>query len=124
MKKPAYRDVTRGNTGHFEVVEVTYDPTKVNYEKLVKFFFEIHDPTQVNGQGPDIGKQYLSAVFCKNADEKKMVHKLIGILKTKGYKIATKVLPAGTFWNAEAYHQDYYDKNKHQPYCHRYKKKF
>jgi peptide methionine sulfoxide reductase msrA/msrB len=124
MANPSYRDVTYGNTGHLEVVEVTYDSNKVNYEKLVKFFFEIHDPTQVDGQGPDIGEQYLSAIFYENDDEKKIVHKLIDILKTKGYEIVTKVLLAGTFWKAEEYHQDYYDKNKQQPYCHVYKKKF
>ena len=124
MANPSYQDVSSGNTGHLEVVEVTYDPTKVNYEELAKFFFEIHDPTQVNGQGPDIGEQYLSAVFYKNDDEKKIVHKLIDILKIKGYKVVTKVLPAGTFWKAEEYHQDYYDKKKQQPYCHVYKKKF
>jgi peptide methionine sulfoxide reductase msrA/msrB len=124
MANPSYQDVNHGNTGHLEVVEVTYDPTKVNYEKLAKFFFEIHDPTQVGGQGPDIGKQYLSAIFYKNDDERKIVHKLIDILKTKGYKVVTKVLPASTFWKAEEYHQDYYDKKKQQPYCHVYKKKF
>ena len=124
IANPSYRDVTYGNTGHLEVVEVTYDSTKVHYEKLVKFFFEIHDPTQVDGQGPDIGEQYLSAIFYENDDEKKIVHKLIDILKTKGYEIVTKVLPAGTFWKAEEYHQDYYDKKKQQPYCHVYKKKF
>ena len=124
MANPSYRDVTHGNTGHLEVVEVTYDPTKVDYEKLVKFFFEIHDPTQVDGQGPDIGEQYLSGIFYKNDDEKKIVHKLIDILKTKGYEVVTKVLPSGTFWKAEEYHQDYYDKKKQQPYCHVYKKKF
>ena len=93
-------------------------------EKLVKFFFEIHDPTQVNGQGPDIGKQYLSAIFYKNDAEKKIIKKLIDILKNKGYKIVTKVLPDDTFWKAEEYHQNYYDKKKQQPYCHVYKKKF
>jgi len=121
---PTYQDVIRGNTGHLEVVEVTYDPAEVDYEKLARFFFEIHDPTQVDGQGPDIGKQYLSAVFYQKDDEKKTVNKLIDILTAKGYKIATKVLPAGTFWRAEEYHQDYYDKKKQRPYCHVYKKKF
>ncbi len=124
MANPSYRDVTYGNTGHLEVVEVTYDPTKVNYEEWVKFFFEIHDPTQVNGQGPDVGEQYLSAIFYLNGEEKNIIHKLIGILKLKGYEIVTKVIPAGVFWPAEEYHQDYYDKKNQQPYCHVYKKKF
>ncbi len=121
---PSYQDVTQGKTGHLEVVEVTYDLAKVSYEKLVKFFFEIHDPTQTNGQGPDIGEQYLSTIFYEKDDEKKIVQKLINILKTKGNKIVTKVLPAQTFWKAEEYHQNYYDKKKQQPYCHVYMKKF
>lgn len=120
MANPSYRDVTKGNTGHLEVVEITYDTTKVNYENLVKLFFEIHDPTQIDGQGPDIGSQYLSTIFYENDAE----NKIIDILKTKGYEIITKVLPADTFWKAEEYHQDYYDKKKQQPYCHIYKKKF
>jgi peptide methionine sulfoxide reductase msrA/msrB len=124
LANPSYSDVSHGNTGHLEVVEVTYDPAKVNYEDIVKFFFEIHDPTQVNGQGPDIGDQYLSAVFYKNEAEKKIVHKLIDILKTKGYDVITKVFPRTTFWKAENYHQDYYEKKNIQPYCHVYKKKF
>jgi peptide methionine sulfoxide reductase msrA/msrB len=121
---PTYQDVIQGNTGHLEVVEVTYDPAEVDYEKLARFFFEIHDPTQVDGQGPDIGEQYLSAVFYQKDDEKKIVNKLIDILNAKGYKIATKVRPAGIFWKAEEYHQDYYDKKKQRPYWHVYKKKF
>ena len=124
MKDPSYQDVSYGNTGHLEVVEVTYDASKVSYEELVKFFFEIHDPTQTDGQGPDIGEQYISAIFFNNADEKKIAHQLIDILKTKGYKVVTKVLPASTFWKAEEYHQNYYDNKKKKPYCHVYKKKF
>jgi len=124
MKNPSYRDVTSGKTGHLEAVEVTYDSTKVNYEELAKLFFEIHDPTQVNGQGPDIGEQYLSAIFYENDDEKEIIHKLIDILGAKGYKIVTKLFPADTFRKAEEYHQDYYEKKKQTPYCHVYKKKF
>jgi peptide methionine sulfoxide reductase msrA/msrB len=124
MEKPSYRDVLSGNTGHLEAVEVTYDPAKVNYEALAKYFFEIHDPTQAGGQGPDIGEQYISAVFYENEEEKKIIQKLIDILKTKGYRVVTQVRPAGTFWKAEEYHQNYYDKNRKQPYCHAYKKKF
>ncbi|MFH2012906.1 MAG: bifunctional methionine sulfoxide reductase B/A protein [Pseudomonadota bacterium] len=124
VKNPAYKDVSRGDTGHLEAVEVTYDPKEVSYEDLAKFFFEIHDPTQADGQGPDIGEQYLSTIFYNNKDEKMVAIKLIDILKSKGYKVVTKVLPAATFWKAEEYHQNYYDKKKGQPYCHIYKKKF
>jgi len=123
MENPSYQDVSYGNTGHLEIVEVTYDTRKVSYEDLAKFFFEIHDPTQANGQGPDIGEQYLSAIFFNNEDEEMTAHKLIDILKNKGYKVVTKVLPTSTFWKAEEYHQNYYD-NKKKPYCHVYRKKF
>ncbi|MBN2460092.1 MAG: bifunctional methionine sulfoxide reductase B/A protein [Candidatus Cloacimonetes bacterium] len=124
MADPSYQDVIRGDTGHFEVVEVIYDPQKVDYEELVKFFFEIHDPTQVDGQGPDIGEQYLSAVFYETDAEKEIITRLIDILQNKGYDVITRVIPASTFWKAEDYHQDYYARKKQQPYCHVYKKKF
>lgn len=124
MKDPSYQDVTFGNTGHLEVVEVTYDVSKMSYEDLAKFFFEIHDPTQANGQGPDIGEQYLSAIFFNNEEEKRTAHLLIDILKDKGYKVVTQVIPTSTFWKAEEYHQNYYDQKKSKPYCHAYKKKF
>ena len=124
IPNPSYSDVTYVNSGHVEVVEVRYDPAKVNYEKLAEFFFEIHDPTQIDGQGPDIGEQYLSTIFYENDNEKKIIHNLIDILKTKGYEIVTKVVPADTFWKAEEYHQDYYDKKNHPPRCNVYKKKF
>ena len=124
LSEPSYRDVTSGETGHFESVEIIYDPTKVSYEELAKFFFEIHDPTQTNGQGPDIGSQYLSAVFYQNNSEKKTAQKLIAILNDKGYDIATRLIPAQTFWAAEDYHQNHYDRNQQKPYCHIYKKKF
>lgn len=123
-ESPTYQDVCAGNTGHLEVVEVTYNPEKINYEDLAKFFFEIHDPTQKDGQGPDIGEQYLSVVFYKDAAEKATANKLIQFLKDIDYDVATTVRPARTFWDAENYHQDYYEKKKQQPYCHIYKKKF
>jgi peptide methionine sulfoxide reductase msrA/msrB len=121
---PTYKDVSYKKTGHIETVKVIYDPVIIGYEELTKFFFEIHDPTQYNGQGPDIGNQYISAIFHKTDKEKEIIVRLIDILKTKGYEIATKVIPAETFWEAEDYHQDYYDRKKSQPYCHAYKKKF
>lgn len=121
---PTYRDVISGSTGHLEAVEVEYDPAVVSYEELSRFFFEIHDPTQANGQGPDIGGQYLSAVFYASDEEKETAERLIGILEDKGYDIATMVLPAGRFWKAEEYHQDYYDKKGQAPYCHAYTKRF
>ncbi|MBU1667555.1 bifunctional methionine sulfoxide reductase B/A protein [bacterium] len=124
VKNPSYYDVVRKNTGHLETVEVVYDSTKVSYETLAKAFFEIHDPTQTNGQGPDIGSQYLSAVFVENEEEKKTVEKLIKILENKGLKIATKILEKNDFYKAEDYHQDYYERKGSKPYCHAYRKRF
>jgi peptide methionine sulfoxide reductase msrA/msrB len=124
LESPTYKEVVSGESGHVEAIEVTYDSSKVIFGDLAMFFFEIHDPTQTNGQGPDIGEQYLSVAFYKNDREKGIIEKLIDILKNKGYKIATKISPVSTFWKAEDYHQDYYDKNKQRPYCHGYVKRF
>jgi len=123
-ENPTYEEVISGMTGHLETVEVEYDPEKVTYEELARFFFEIHDPTQASGQGPDIGEQYLSAVFYHNDEEKKTAETLIGILSDNGYDVVTKVLPAGEFWKAEGYHQDYYARTGRQPYCHVYTERF
>lgn len=124
MKNPSYYDVVGKNTGHIETVEVVYDPSKVSYETLAKTFFEIHDPTQVDGQGPDIGSQYISAVFVSDLEEKKTIEKLIGILEDKGFKVATKVLEKVPFYSAEKYHQNYYERKRSKPYCHRRIKRF
>lgn len=124
VDNPTYEQVCAKNTGHLETVEITYDPHQTSYEELTKFFFEVHDPTQANGQGPDIGPQYLSAVFYSAEEEKEIGEKLIGILKDKGFSVVTKLIPAETFWKAEDYHQDYYAKKGAQPYCHFYQKRF
>lgn len=124
VKDPTYHQVSSGETGHFEVVEVRYDPHKVSYETLVKTFFEIHDPTQRDGQGPDIGSQYRSAVFVNSEEERKSVQELIEVLESKGYSIATRVLEKTPFYKAEAYHQDYYERKGSTPYCHGYVKRF
>jgi peptide methionine sulfoxide reductase msrA/msrB len=121
---PTYKEVSSGNTGHFEAVKVVYDPSKTNFETLVKVFFEIHDPTQANGQGPDIGPQYRSAVFYQNTVEKEIIEDLIKQLKAKGFKTSTLVLPASVFWVAEDYHQDYYEHKGTMPYCHFRTKRF
>ena len=124
LANPTYQDVLTGATGHLEAVEITYDPDVVTFEELTKFFFEIHDPTQVNGQGPDLGAQYLSAVFYNTDEEKMITQKLIDLLNDKGYDVVTKLIAAEVFWKAEDYHQDYYVKKNQQPYCHIYKRKF
>jgi peptide methionine sulfoxide reductase msrA/msrB len=121
---PSYDSVCRGSSGHVEAIRVLYDPTQINYQKIVQYFFEIHDPTQANGQGPDIGPQYLSRIFYLNDAQKIIAEKLINLLKEKNASIATKVLPADIFWAAEDYHQDYYQKTAKVPYCHHYQKRF
>ena len=124
LDNPTYQDVLTGKTGHLEAVEITYNPDQVSYQDLTKFFFEIHDPTQANGQGPDIGAQYLSAVFYSSEKEKEISQELVNLLKNKGFDVVTKIIPAETFWIAEDYHQDYYVNRNQQPYCHVYRKKF
>lgn len=123
-ENPTYKEVCAHTTGHVEAIKVTYDPSKTSYETMAKLFFEIHDPTQANGQGPDIGPQYLSEVFYADEAQKATTEKLINLLKVKGYKVVTKVRPATTFWPAEEYHQEYYEKTGGTPYCHAYKKRF
>ncbi len=122
--KPTYEQVCAHTTGHIEALEVVFDPSKISYEDLTKLFFEIHDPTQVNRQGPDIGEQYKSVVFFKNEQQKETAEKLISILKDKGYNVVTELIQATTFWPAEDHHQNYYERNGNRPYCHFYKKKF
>ena len=121
---PTYQEVSYDDTGHAEAIEVTYDPTVTTYEDIAKLFFEIHDPTQVNRQGPDVGEQYRSEIFYLNDEQKKIAEKLIQELKAKGYRVATRLTKAGSFWKAEDYHQDYYRKTGGTPYCHRYTKRF
>lgn len=124
VDNPTYKQVCTDKTGHAEAVEVIYDPNKTSYEKLAKLFFETHDFSQVNRQGPDIGTQYRSAIFYLNDEQKKTGQKLVKILEEKGKKVATEITPANKFWPAEEYHQQYYDKNGKSPYCHIYKKIF
>ena len=124
IDNPDYDRVCSGKTGHLETVEVTYDPHKVTFRELAKLFFEIHNPEQKGGQGPDIGPQYESAVFYTDENQKKTVMELMEILKDKGIDPATKLLPAETFWKAEEYHQDYYERKNGTPYCHVYTERF
>jgi peptide methionine sulfoxide reductase msrA/msrB len=124
LENPTYHEVCSGNTGHYEAVKVEYDPNMVSFEKLAKLFFEIHDFTQKNGQGPDIGSQYRSAIFYVNEEQKKDVEKIINLLEGKGYEVATALLPFKKFYEAEQYHQDYYQKKGTTPYCHARRKIF
>ncbi|HUT57642.1 MAG TPA: bifunctional methionine sulfoxide reductase B/A protein [Phycisphaerae bacterium] len=123
-ENPSYREVCTGETGHAEAVEVVFDPGKTSYEALARLYFETHDFTQVNRQGPDVGTQYRTEIFYLDDEQKKTAETLIGVLRNKGRKVATKVTPAGKFWPAEDYHQDYYNQNGKKPYCHFYRKAF
>lgn len=124
VENPDYYDVVRGKTGHVETVEVIYDPKEVSYESLAKLFFEIHDPTQKDGQGPDIGSQYLSVIFYGNDKEKETSENLINILESKGLDVATTLRKSSEFYAASRYHQDYYARTGKTPYCHFYRKVF
>ena len=121
---PTYQQVLTHTTGHLEAVEVLYNPLTISYEELTKYFLEIHDPTQEGGQGPDIGNQYLSAIFYGSENEYNTAINLLEILQDKGYDIATQVRPRKEFYNAEDYHQDYYEHKGSTPYCHSYTKRF
>lgn len=116
--EPSYEQVCQGNTGHYEAVRVVYDKDKTDYHQVLKRFFEIHDPTQKSGQGPDIGQQYQSAVFYYNQEQLQEAETLMQILRKRGYQVVTHLLPVKTFWPAEDYHQDYYAKHRKLPYCH------
>lgn len=117
-ERPTYEEVCYKNTGHAEAVKVVFDPSKVSYETLAILFFEIHDPTQLNRQGPDVGDQYRSEVFYTTPQQKEIAEELIARLKAKGYDVKTRVTAATTFWPAEQYHQNYYERKGSIPYCH------
>lgn len=121
---PDYDEVCRGNTGHYEAARVVYDRAKTDYHRVLKRFFEIHDPTQRLGQGPDIGSQYKSAVFYYNEEQHKEAEHLIQRLRKNGYDVATVLLEVQIFWPAECYHQNYYAKHNKLPYCHRPEDRF
>ncbi len=121
---PTYEQICNGSTGHFEAIRIIYDPTQITFCDVVKYFFEIHDPTQSNGQGPDLGQQYLSVIFYYDQAQKKVAEIVKSQLEKMGLSIATQILPVTTFWPAEEYHQNYYEKTGKQPYCHHYVKRF
>jgi len=112
-ENPTYQDICGHGTGHAEVVEVEYDPARISYEQLLEAFFEMHDPTQINRQGPDIGDQYRSVIFFHNVEQQEIAEKTRAELDASGRfarPIATLIEPAPTFWRAEEYHQRYIEK--------------
>jgi len=121
VENPTYKQVCTGQTGHAEAVEVTYDPTKTSYEQLVRLFFETHDFTQLDRQGPDVGEQYRSAIFYLNDAQKQIALRLVETLRKRGFDVKTEIAPAEKFWPAEEYHQSYYNKTGKTPYCHAYR---
>lgn len=113
LENPSYKDVCTDMTGHAEVVELTFDPSQVSYEQLLAAFFSLHDPTQLNRQGPDFGTQYRSVVFSHSPEQEVAAKAKIDELTQAGrfqQPIVTQVVPAGTFWRAEEYHQRYLEK--------------
>jgi peptide-methionine (S)-S-oxide reductase len=120
-ERPTYKDVCTDQTGHAEVVELDFDPEKVSYEKLLDAFFELHDPTTLNRQGPDWGAQYRSAIFFHSPEQetqaKAKIEELTSARRFQPKRIVTKIEPAQTFWRAEEYHQKYLEK-RGQASCH------
>jgi len=113
LEKPTYRDVCTGRTGHAEVLQVTFDPAKVKYQQLLNAFFNEHNPTQLNRQGPDHGTQYRSAIFYHSAEQQQAAVATIARLTAEEkfpHPIVTQIIPAATFWPAEEYHQKYLEK--------------
>lgn len=121
---PTYKEVCTGTTGHAEAVRVIFDPTKTDYKTLCKLFFETHDPSQKNRQGPDIGTQYRTGIFYMNDEQQKIANELKNILEAKGTIVETEITEATTFWDGEDYHEHYYTKKGGTPYCHGYTKRF
>lgn len=125
IANPTYRQVCSGETGHAEAVRVVFDPTVTSYDALMKLFFETHDPTQKDRQGPDVGSQYRSAVFYKDESQKSTAEKYKSLLEQQGVTVVTQIVPLEAFYpERDPYHQKYYLKNGQQPYCHIYSKKF
>jgi peptide-methionine (S)-S-oxide reductase len=120
IENPTYRQVCTGNTGHVEVVRVTFDPAELSYRELLEVFFTVHDPTTLNRQGNDVGTQYRSVIYYTSEEQRREAEKMIAELNTKREwpdPIVTTVEPAPKFYVAEDYHQEYFANNGSQPYC-------
>ena len=117
---PTYKEICGGETGHAEAIEITFDPEKISFGELLEIFFATHDPTTINRQGNDVGTQYRSEIFYHNEEQKKIAEDYIDLMTnedTFGKRIVTKISSASKFYEAEDYHQNYYNDNKTQGYC-------
>lgn len=120
MVSPAYEAVSSGTTGHAEAIQIGFDPKIISYEKLLEIFFKLHDPTTLNRQGSDVGSQYRSMIFYHNNEQKRIAEQSKKQIEQSGmYKdpIVTQIVPFRAFYKAADYHQNYYERNSHQPYC-------
>jgi len=120
VRNPSYKQVCAGNTGHAEVVQVTFDPDVITYRQILGIFFDIHDPTTLNRQGADVGPQYRSVVFYHDQRQKEIAERVIEELEEAGHwdnPVVTELAPFEEFYEAEAYHQEYFQENSRQPYC-------
>ncbi|MDY6761424.1 MAG: peptide-methionine (S)-S-oxide reductase MsrA [Candidatus Nanohaloarchaea archaeon] len=120
VDEPSYEDVCTGDTGHAEAVQVEYDPDEVSYRELLDVFFDAHDPTTKNREGPDVGTQYRSAVFYHDDTQKAAVAEKIEDLEDQGLDVVTEVEPLDTFYRAAEEHQDYFEKHPDDAYCRRH----
>lgn len=119
-QRPSYEQVCTGTTGHNEVVKLTYDPAQISTRQILEIFFVIHDPTQLDRQGNDVGTQYRSGIYYTTPEQKQVADDLIREIsqdKLFGAPVVTEVLPLSNYWPAEEYHQDFFEKNPYQGYC-------
>lgn len=119
-ENPTYEQVCRGDTGHAEVAQLTYDPAVISYRQILEIFFTLHDPTQVNRQGNDIGTQYRTSIFYHDDEQKQQAEHIIAELEAEdafAAPIVTEVSPLQTFYRAEDYHENYFARNPENPYC-------
>jgi peptide-methionine (S)-S-oxide reductase len=120
VQRPTYEAVCGGDTGHAEVVKLTFDPSQISLRQILEIFFVVHDPTQLNAQGNDRGTQYRSGIYYTTEEQKQAAEEIIAELardKVYGRPVVTEVKPLANYWPAEAYHQDFFEKNPHQGYC-------
>lgn len=120
IDNPTYEQVCNGNTGHAEVVQLTYDPSLINFREILEIFFALHDPTQLNRQGNDVGTQYRSAIFCHDESQQQLTNEIIAEIdqdKIWPDPVVTEVSPISTFYSGEDYHQEYFNNNPENQYC-------